>query len=312
MRVLDRGRLVAMTLFGLAACYAVTERCQAQIAVDTVIKITNIENAYPSWSPDGSRLVFQSNKSGDWVLYTMNADGSDVAALTEDQFRSVGPVWSPDGTLILYVSNNEDEWEDLWVVHPDGTGKRNVTNTLSVNESHPHWRPEGRRIIFNATTDVTVEGNEEVYEMNLTGSDLRKLTTYDGWDTYASVSPDGARIVWRRVLTTGESWREGWNSEIFVMNRDGTAIRNLSRHPSFDGYPTWSPDGAHILFSSDRSGTLQLHVMDADGTNVQRLIESSGEDVRPSWSSDGTRIAFNRDRDGSIEILIARLRSGSY
>ena len=312
MRVLDRGRLAAMTLFGLAICPTVTERCQAQIAVDTVIKITNIENAYPSWSPDGSRLVFQSNRSGHGVLYTMNADGSDVAALTEDQFRSVGPVWSPDGTLILYVSNNEDEWEDLWVVHPDGTGKRNVTNTPSVNESHPHWRPEGRRIIFNATTDVTVEGNEEVYEMNLTGSDLRKLTTYDGWDTYASVSPDGARIVWRRVLTTGESWREGWNSEIFVMNRDGTAIRNLSRHPSFDGYPTWSPDGAHILFSSDRSGTLQLHVMDADGTNVQRLIESSGEDVRPSWSSDGTRIAFNRDRDGSIEILIARLTSGSY
>ncbi len=312
MRVLDRGRLVATTLFGLAAFCAVTERCQAQIAVDTVIKITNIENAYPSWSPDGSRLVFQSNRSGHWVLYTMNADGSDVAALTEDQFRSAGPGWSPDGTLILYVSNNEDEWEDLWVVRPDGTGKRNVTNTPSVNESHPHWGPAGRRIIFNATTDVTVEGNEEVYEMNLAGSDLRKLTTYDGWDTYASVSPDGARIVWRRVLTTGESWREGWNSEIFVMNRDGTAIGNLSRHPSFDGYPTWSPDGAHILFSSDRSGTLQLYVMDADGTNVQRLIESSGEDVRPSWSPDGTRIAFNRDRDGSIEILIARLTSGSY
>jgi TolB protein len=312
MRVLGRGRLAAMTLFGLATCYAVPERCQAQIAVDTVIKITNIENAYPSWSPDGSRLVFQSNRSGHWVLYTMNADGSDVAALTEDQFRSVGPVWSPDGTLILYVSNNEDEWEDLWVVRPDGTGKRNVTNTPSVNESHPHWGPGGRRIIFNATTDVTLEGNEEVYEMNLDGSDLRKLTTYDGWDTYASLSPDGARIVWRRVLTTGESWREGWNSEIFVMNRGGTAIRNLSRHPSFDGYPTWSPDGAQILFSSDRSGTFQLYVMDADGSNVQRLIESSGEDVRPSWSPDGTRIAFNRDRDGSIEILIARLTSGSY
>jgi Tol biopolymer transport system component len=238
----------------------------------------------------------------------MNADGSDVEALTEDQFRSVGPVWSPDGTLILYVSNNEEEWEDVWVIRPDGTGRRNVTNTPAVNESHPHWGPESQGIIFNATTDVTVDGNEEVYEMSPDGSNLQKRTNYDGWDTYPSVSPDGTRILWRRVLTTGESWREGWNSEIFVMNRDGTEIRNLSGHPSFDGYPTWSPDGTQMVFSSDRSGTYQLYVMNADGSDVQRLIESSGEDVRPCWSPDGTKIAFNRDAEGSIEILVVHLR----
>lgn len=294
-------------LLSIVACIGMARPCGAQVAVDSVIKITNIENAYPSWSPDDSQLVFQSNRSGHWVLYTMNVDGSDVRALTLDQYSSVCPVWSPDGNWIVYVSNGEDEWEDVWVIRPDGSGARNVTNTPAVNESHPHWSPDSRSIIFNATSDVTTEGNEEVYEVNLDGSGLTRKTDYEGWDTFASISPGDSLILWRRVLTTGESWREGWNSEIFVMERDGSGVRNLTLHPSFDGYPAWSPDGAYIVFSSDRSGTFQLYVMKADGTELRQLIESFGEDVRPSWSPDGSKIVFNRDKDGSVEILIAHL-----
>jgi TolB protein len=303
-----RLRMTAPSLAASGLALVMAHPCPAQIVVDTVIAVAPVENAYPSWSPDGTRLAFQSNRTGHNMLYVMNVDGSGVRPLTEGQFRSVGPSWSPDGEFIVYVSNEEGAWEDLWVVRPDGTGRRNITRTPHINESHPHWGPDSRTIIFNATDDVTDDGNEEIYEMDLAGSEPVRRTEYDAWDTFANISPDGRMITWRRVLRIGESGEAVWNSEVFVMNRDGTGVRNLTAHPSFDGYPTWSPDSRHIVFSSNRSGTFQLWVVDPDGGHLQQLIESPGEDVRPVWSPDGRSIAFNRDRDGGIEILIARVR----
>ncbi len=144
--------------------------------------------------------------------------------------------------------------------------------------------------------------------MNINGSGIIRKTNLDGWDTFASISPDGDKILWRHVLTSDSVGNDLWDSEIYVMNRDGSDITNLSNSSGFDGYPTWSPDGSKILFVSERSGTEQIYVIDVDGENLERLIESTDIDARPCWSADGARIVFNRERDGSIEILIADLR----
>jgi TolB protein len=303
------GRCSAVTIFlATIAVVIVHAECAAQTEVDSVTKITNVEDAYPWWSPDGSQIVFQSNRTGAWVLYRMNADGSDIIPLTAEQNHAVTPSWSPDGNWIVYVTALEDEMEDIYIMRPDGPGKTNLTRTPNINESHPHWAPDSRTIIFNATSDVSDDGNEEIYEMNIDGSGIIRKTDLDGWDTFASISPDGNRILWRHVLTHDSAGNDVWNSEIYVMNRDGSGIINLSNSSGFDGYPTWSPSGSKILFVSDRSGTEQIYVIDVDGEGLERLIESTDIDARPCWSADGARIVFNRERDGTIEILIADLK----
>ena len=146
--------------------------------------------------------------------------------------------------------------------------------------------------------------------MKADGTDVKRLTKNDIWDTYASWSPDGKKILYRsRIKAPGNTYGGEpmeFNSEIFLMDADGTNPINLSNHKAFDGWPSWSPDGKRILFSSNRSGPFQIYVMNVDGSNVQALVQSPGvgeEFTKPIWSRDGSKIVFTRTKDGNVEIF---------
>src|SRR5689334_16678526 len=97
--------------------------------------------------------------------------------------------------------------------------------------------------------------------------------------------------------------RDG-NSEIYVMNPDGSGPTNLTNNTAFDGWPAWSPDGTKIVFSSNRDGDYEIYVMNADGTNQTRITNSPGFDYIASWSPDGTKIIFDSLRDGDWDIYL--------
>jgi TolB protein len=98
-----------------------------------------------------------------------------------------------------------------------------------------------------------------------------------------------------------------FNSEIMLMNRDGSGTVNLTRDAYFDGWPAWSPDGRRIAFSSNRSDAYQIYVMNADGSAVTRIVNSPYTDVRPQWLPDGTGLIFNREHDDRIELWTVRV-----
>ena len=100
-----------------------------------------------------------------------------------------------------------------------------------------------------------------------------------------------------------ESTRSG-NSDIYVMNADGTDVRQLTNHPESDHAPAWSPDGTQIAFHSLRDGNWEIYVMNADGSNVRRLTDHTKRDWRPSWSHDGQLIAFHSHRDGNANVYV--------
>jgi len=262
-----------------------------------------VQDAYPQVSRQGM-VVFQSNRVGGSKLFVARLDGSGLRQLTSGPGEDVTPVWSPDGSQVVFASARDGN-EDVWIVQADGTGLRNLTNHPG-SDSHPSWSPDGRMIVFCSTRG---DGeNDDIYTIRVDGSDLRRLTD-NGlyWDTFPSFSPDGRKILFRRLLRTRSSEGTLVNSEVMVMNSDGTGVVNLTRDAWFDGWPSWSPDGRRIAFSSNRSDPYQIYVMNADGSGVTQVVNSPYTDVRPQWLPDGQGLIFNREHDGRIEMLQVRL-----
>ncbi|HSU84498.1 MAG TPA: hypothetical protein VLR69_18940 [Thermoanaerobaculia bacterium] len=294
--------LRSLLLLAAAAAFAALGEADP-VKVGDLQKLTAIENSYPFWSPDGSRIVFHSNRTGRRQIYVMNADGSGLKRLTGDTSEDGTPAWSPDGARIVFQSDRDGN-DEIYVMDADGSHPVNLTHNPG-SDSHPYWSPDGARILFNSNRD---DGeNDEVYTMKADGTDLRRLTRNDLWDTYASWSPDGRKIAFRRRLKEPGMDSDGkpsnFNSEVFVMDGDGGHAVNLTRSPAFDGYPAWTPDG-RIVFASNRSGAFQILVMNAHGGDLRVVVPNAGDEVtHPQWSRAG-KLVFTREREGSVDLWV--------
>lgn len=277
-------------------------------------RLTKVVNSYPSPSPDNSRVVFQSNRTGRFEIYSMKADGSAVAQLTNMPGDNVGPSWSPDGKRIVLASGQNGA-SDIYLMNADGSSLRRLT-TDGLDNSHPHWAPDSSRIIFNSAR-TTPEADrsdprkeqDDIFSMKPDGSDLRQHTHSGTVCTFPTYSPDMSRIAYRKVTNTpGLQWdlsEAVRNSEVFVAKVDGSNEKNVTNNAAFDGWPVWSPDGKSIAFASNRSGPAnhaQIYVVNPDGTGLRRISSLPGSYAQPSWSADGTKIyAYNNVEIGDDE-----------
>ncbi len=275
----------------------------ASLAAAQVEVVSQVRDTYPSLSPDGSRIVFQSNRSGSNQIWIMNRDGSGAVPLTRVEGAGAEtPVWSPDGSLIAYASYLGEGNNDVFVMKSDGSDQTRITSGPGY-DGHPHWSGDGSRIVFNSDRDTPDHGAgwserwHDIWSVRADGSDAVKHTDCRAVCTYGSLSPDGEYVLYRKVdASTGLNWNLEAiekNSEVYVARFDGSEARNLSRHPAFDGWPLWSPTGEWVVFASNRSGpprTGQLWLVRPDGTGLSRVTGGDWGYVQPSWSADGTAL----------------------
>lgn len=206
-------------------------------------------NDLPTWSPDGREIAFLSDRDGNWDLYVMNADGTNVRNVTRNTAdncacagdEDVGfgsrdrPSWSPDGSLIAFSSDLADSGRnlDVFTIHPDGTGLRRLTKNLA-EDGWPDWSPDGSQIAFESYRD----GDDEIYVMSANGGAVRQLTFNEGIrDGNPEWSPDGRSIA----FTSQRDDLEAPRDDIFVMNADGSNPVNLTHDPGKDDRAAWQP-----------------------------------------------------------------------
>jgi TolB protein len=265
-------------------------------------KFTNVIDSYPMFSPDGKKIVFESNRNGNFEIYTINTDGSDIKQLTHDTAFDGTPVWSPDGKWIVFASERDKDSE-IYIMNTDGSSQKRIT-TEKGDDSHPKFTPDGKRIIFcsaRTTADLTIDWSKqwiEIFTMNVDGTDIQQVSHFKAVSTFPALSPDGKKIVFRMVTTqAGFNWdlsNSERNSEIFVMNYDGTNPVNISKNAAFDGWPVWGANGKKIVFASNRNGpanTSQIFMVDADGSNLKQLSDGPGGFTQPTISKDERFIA---------------------
>lgn len=224
----------------------------------------------PSWSPDGTKVVFSTDRDGNDEIYVMSADGTGQARLTNTAESETVPAWSPDGQKILFIVDDGTFNLDVYVMDVDGTARTPLTTDPQI-DTGAVWSPDGGKIAFTSTRD----GNSEIYVMNPDGTGQTNLTNNPATDSAADWAPGGQKIAFT-------SRRDG-NAEVYVMNPDGTGQTRLTNNPASDFSPAFSPDGSRIAFRSNRDGNAEIYVMDTDGLNQTRLTTNSALDIDPDW-----------------------------
>ena len=300
------------------------------------------ENAEAYWSPDGSELVFQSNRAPYECDQIYRMPVSDPAALTlvsTGQGRTTCGYFTADGERVIFSSTHAADAQCpappdrsqgyVWPVYdtyqiysaaPDGGDLVALTDT-DAYDAEATVCPVDGSIVFTSTRD----GDLDLYRMDADGTNVRRLTDTPGYDGGAFFSRDCSRIVWRASRPSGaelEDYRalldEGLirpgELEIFVANGDGSEPRQVTHVGGANFAPFFYPDGRRIIFSSnhhDPAGReFDLFAVDVDGTDLERITFTPGFDGFPMFSPDGRQLAFGSNRNqgqpGETDVYLAR------
>jgi Tol biopolymer transport system component/CxxC motif-containing protein (DUF1111 family) len=250
---------------------------------------------FPSWSPDGARVVF----SQDGDLIVMNNDGTNPNKITGDG-TDFEPAWSPDGTKIAFARVDVNN-AHIFTITPIGTDETALTAGKLVKDRQPAWSPDGTKIAFQRTPNaITPVG--KIWTMNSNGSGQTQITLGTGNDERPSYSPDNANIAF-------STNRDG-NYEIYKTPAIGGVATRLTNNAASDRNPAWAPDDTAIAFASDRNSGLKIWAVIPDGTNVTQVSgNNDGGGDQPAYSKDSGetirtfRSSLNLLGDGFVECI---------
>jgi Tol biopolymer transport system component len=297
------------------------------------------ENAEAYWKSDGTELIFQSTRGGLECdqIFSMRADGSDVRQLSVGGGRTTCSYFQNDGSIIYASTHGHGPgclWKpdysqgyvwpvypemDIWRADSDGGNARILFQSNGYDAEGTVCRRDGR-IVFTSS----MNGDLDVYMMNADGTNVRQLTNTPGYDGGAFFSPDCSKIVWRASRPEGKELEEyraflkknlvrPTSLEIFVMDVDGSNVRQVTHLGAASFAPYMNADNDHILFASNvgdpKKRNFDIYLIRSDGSEMEQVTTNPTFDGFPMWSDDGKRIAFASNRanarQGETNVFVA-------
>jgi Tol biopolymer transport system component len=251
-----------------------------------------------SWSPDGRRLYYTSDRGGSSDLWeqTIGRDGAPEGEprriTTALGVRSA--VFSPDGRKVAYSQGQRSA--NLWKVPilEDRPAPWRDARQLTFDEALIAFvsvSPDRTRLFFSSNR----RGSQDLWSASVEGGEPQRITSHPAQEFAPVLSPDGGQIAFYSD--------RGGNRDLWVMPADGVgADRQLTNDPAQDFHPDWSPDGRWLAFMSMRAGSRDIWAIAAEGGSARQLTRGPELDHFPNWSPDGKSLIFLSRRDGDLRL----------
>ena len=347
IRLAIRTTVMATSLMAASAYAQGTLHDDREIHLSDVRQLTSgAENAEAYWSPDGSELIFQSNRAPyecDQIYRMPITDPAALTLVSSGQGRTTCGYFTADSQRVIFSSTHAADaqcpappdrargyvWPlydtyQIYSAAPDGSDLVALTDTAAYDAEATVCSTDGS-IVFTSTRD----GDLDLYRMDADGANVTRLTDAPGYDGGAFFSHDCSMIVWRASRPSGqtlEDYRallaEGLvrpgELEIWVANGDGSEPRQVTEIGGANFAPFFFPDDRRIIFSSnhhDPAGReFDLWAVNVDGTGLERITYTPDFDGFPIFSPDGGQLAFasnrNQGQPGETDIYVARWVEG--
>ena len=241
-----------------------------------------------------------------WLVYTMNSDGSDVTQISVGDGDDTGPVWSPDGQKIALVSLRDGNRE-IYIMDADGQNIANVTRH-PADDWTPAWSPDGSRLAFSSfrpgSWEIFILETACLSQPDSCPNSLTQITSDENGNLSPVWSPDGTRFAFNS--------KANGNWDIYTMSVDGTDIRQVTTALENDLAPAWSPDGTQLAFESNRDGNVEVYVINASGGPARNVSNVPlADDHGPTWSPDGQQLVFYSNREGNWDVFVTTVDGAS-
>lgn len=245
----------------------------------------------PVLSHSKKKIVFTTNENSYACLYTIDIDGQNLKFLNKTKYSSFSPALSPDDSKITFVIRDTIPPYDcnIYTINADGTNRIQLTN--QYDNVSPLYLPDNSAIIYTSRNG-TMSG---VYKMNVDGTNKQLLSPPGKSFSVSSISPNG-----KMIAINSEDWN---GSQIFVMNTDGSNLKQLTftveknyndtgSPRGGNNEPVWSPNSSRIVYHSYENTAHDIYVINADGSGNKRLTDSPLRDQCPAWTDDGRYIIY--------------------
>ena len=229
----------------------------------------------PRISPDGSRLAFSALTKTGWEIMMYSLDLNRALTFPHFGGTNLAPAWSADGTKLAFSSSRSGDSE-IYVADASGGNSHRLTTDKGPDVS-PVWnrKTNGQIGFVSGRT-----GLPQIYTMEADGTNQQRMTD-QGYAVSPNWSPNGQFLTFAWVRKYGPG--DPGALDLYLMDIASKQWVQLTHDGGKNDFPSWSPDGRHIVFQSNRSGGLQIWSMLADGTKLQQLT-FTGRNTQPNWS----------------------------
>ncbi len=231
----------------------------------------------PRVSPDGSRVAFSSLTKTGWEIMMFSLDLNRPVSFPHMGHTNLSPAWSGDGLKLAFSSSHGGEPQTQIYVSDFSGGNLHRMTTDNGPDVSPVWnRKTNAQIAFVSGRT----GLPQIYTMEADGTNQQRMTD-QGYAVSPNWAPNGQFLsfAWVRKYGPGEPGA----SDLYLMDIASKQWVQLTHDGGRNDFPSWSPDGRHIVFQSSRSGKEEIWTMLADGTKVQQLT-FTGRNTQPNWS----------------------------